>query len=373
MTLHKTSVSKPWRHLLALLATVACMTLAAITVNKTIFNIPFERPTATNVPTDTEQSDTLTTNPDGTVTIHTAPLCQTQGYAGKVPLDVTFSPQGKIISIKILDNDETPSFLNRASTLLDHYTGATAQQAATMHVDAVTGATYTSQALTDGVSAAAEFHLAHFQNQKPTAQQARGPEPLPVKLWVALAVTLAACIVPLLTCNKYYRMVQMVANVIVLGFWSAQFLDYHLMLRYLSTGITLPAGIIAILMLCAAFIYPFFGRPQHYCNHICPLGSAQLLMARVSPFKLRLKPLTIKVLEIFRRVLWATLMLLLWLNVATVWLDYELFQAFIPETAPLAITIVAGAFILLSAIIPRPYCRFVCPTGTLFRMAENRP
>ncbi|MDE6632216.1 MAG: 4Fe-4S binding protein, partial [Muribaculaceae bacterium] len=28
-------------------------------------------------------------------------------------------------------------------------------------------------------------------------------------------------------------------------------------------------------------------------------------------------------------------------------------------------------FILLSIIVNRPYCRFVCPTGSLFKRAEN--
>ena len=34
--------------------------------------------------------------------------------------------------------------------------------------------------------------------------------------------------------------------------------------------------------------------------------------------------------------------------------------------------VIAGAlFVVLSLFITRPYCRFVCPTGALFRISEN--
>jgi polyferredoxin len=32
--------------------------------------------------------------------------------------------------------------------------------------------------------------------------------------------------------------------------------------------------------------------------------------------------------------------------------------------------VLAVAFVLLSIVVPRPYCRFVCPTGTLMKTAE---
>lgn len=126
-------------------------------------------------------------------------------------------------------------------------------------------------------------------------------------------------------------------------------------------------------MLIAAFIYPLFGHQQHYCNHICPFGSAQILMAQICHYKIRMSKNTVKFLDWFRKILWALLMLSLWGDVLTGWLDLELFQAFMVEVAPVGILIAAVLFILLSAVVARPYCRFVCPTGTLFKMAEHNP
>ena len=139
----------------------------------------------------------------------------------------------------------------------------------------------------------------------------------------------------------------------------------------MSSGFAFPAGLIAIVMLITAFIYPLFGRPQHYCNHICPLGSAQQLTAQMCKFKVRISKKMLNVLDWFRRILWGVLIFLLWIDTFTQWMDYELFQAFMVESAPWYIIMTAGVFIALSTIVARPYCRFVCPIGSLIKRSEN--
>ena len=164
---------------------------------------------------------------------------------------------------------------------------------------------------------------------------------------------------------------QLIANVVVLGFWSGQFLDYALILKYVSSGFVLPIGLVAIVMLIAAFIYTIFGHPQHYCTHICPLGSAQQLAGQACGYKIHISQAWLKGLDWFRKILWAILMLLLWADCLTGWMDLELFQAFQFESARLGIIIGAVVFIILSTVVSRPYCRFVCPVGSLFKRAEN--
>ncbi len=124
-------------------------------------------------------------------------------------------------------------------------------------------------------------------------------------------------------------------------------------------------------MLVAAFIYPLFGHPQHYCTHICPLGSAQQLVGQICGYKIHISPKVLKGLDWFRKILWAVLMLLLWTDCLTGWMDLELFQAFQVQSASWWIIGAALVFVALSAVVSRPYCRFVCPTGSLFKRAEN--
>ena len=347
--------------ILSLFVTLLMVVAAAITVNKSVFGHSFDRsnPNGDSVPTE---SEVITREEDGSAVVHTAGLPGTiDGYAGEVPLEIHIA-NGRVKGVKALPNTETPSFFDRASILLSSWDGRTISEADTVSVDAVSGATFSSNAIITNTRRG----LAYYEGS-----EAHRGSSVPLKIWVAFAVTLMACIVPLFVRNRVYHTTQMIANVIVLGFWTGEFLDYYLILKYVSTGFTWPVVLVSGAMLIAAFIYPLFGRPQHYCNHICPLGSAQQLMAQVCGYKIHLSHGLIKGLNLFRRLLWMGLMLLLWCDCLTAWMDLELFQAFQFRSASLGIIIAASFFVLLSTVIARPYCRFVCPTGSLFKRAEN--
>ncbi len=73
-------------------------------------------------------------------------------------------------------------------------------------------------------------------------------------------------------------------------------------------------------------------------------------------------------LNLFRQILWAVLMLCIWSGVWADWTDYEPFAAFIFQSASWVVIVLAAVFVLLSLIVTRPYCRFVCPMGSLFKM-----
>lgn len=347
--------------IVSLLIVLLMMGAAAITVHKSIFGINLEKEFEKGDP-ESAPKDTVTVLPSGEVIIHTAVLSGTvEGFGGEVPLDIHIA-DGKISEITAPENSETPSFFERASSLFNRWIGKSAEEAATMKVDAVSGATYTSAAIISNMQAGLDYYEGF---------SARSQSSMPWKIWVALTVTLAACVVPLVVKNKIYHTVQLVANIIVLGFWCGQFLDYSMILKYISSGFMLPMGLVAIVMLVAAFIYPLFGRPQHYCNHICPLGAAQQLMGQICGYKITLSPKMVKGLDWFRKILWALLMLTLWVDCFTDWMDLELFQAFQFRSVSWGIIVAALVFIVLSAVISRPYCRFVCPTGSLFKRAED--
>ncbi|MDE6300264.1 MAG: FMN-binding protein [Muribaculaceae bacterium] len=345
--------------ILSLCVVLLMLATAAVTVNKALFGHEFIASGSKNTETVT---DAVTLLSGGDFVIHTADVPGViNGYAGPVPLDIYVS-EGRISEIRALPNVETPSFFKRASKVLGSWTGKTPYEALGTEVDAVSGATYSSMAIINNVDAGLAFY--EGLEEKPEASA-------PWKIWLALAVTLCACIVPLFVRSKAYHTVQLWANVVVLGFWCGQFLDYSLMLKYLSGGFVFPAGLVAIAMLIAAFVYPLIGQPQHYCTHICPLGAAQQLAGRICGFKFHISAKMVKGLEWFRRILWAVLMLLLWTDCLTGWMDLELFQAFQFRSASWWIIGAACVFLALSVVVSRPYCRFVCPTGSLFKRAEN--
>ena len=76
-------------------------------------------------------------------------------------------------------------------------------------------------------------------------------------------------------------------------------------------------------------------------------------------------------LDLFRRILWAVLMVLLVTGAWAAWMNYEIFVAFIIQSASWVVLALAALFMVLAIWVPRPYCRFVCPTGTLFKHAQH--
>ena len=125
-----------------------------------------------------------------------------------------------------------------------------------------------------------------------------------------------------------------------------------------------------LLMLIVALIYPLAGRSGHYCANVCPFGSAQELAGKLSRRKLRITPRVLKLLSVLRNLLWGVLMALLLTGTCTAWIDYELFTAFLYSSVSVWVTVLAALFLVLSVWVPRPYCRFVCPTGALIKSVE---
>jgi len=319
-------------------------------------------------PADSAAMNAITMLDNGSVVVNTSGLTHdVTGYAGPVPVEITFT-DGRIDSIAPLDNNETPGFFKRVtdSSILKEFTGKTAQEALDMDVDAVTGATYSSTALIENIRRGVAFYA-----EDNTASSHGGAQRGPA-FYASLAVVLMGAIVSLKIKNKRYRIVQQLLNVGVLGFWAGTFVDYTVMLSVMSNGLGASASAVTLLMLFVAFIYPLFGKKDHYCMWICPLGSLQELASRCNPrYKIKMNARTVKALQWVRTILWGVLMLCLWTGFFISWIDYELFTAFMVNEAATGVVIAGAAFVVLSLFVTRPYCRFVCPTGALMRISEN--
>ncbi len=69
------------------------------------------------------------------------------GYNGTTPLNITVK-NGVIENIEVLENQESPGYLKRATAkVLPQYIGKTVAEAKKLKADVATGATYTSDAL----------------------------------------------------------------------------------------------------------------------------------------------------------------------------------------------------------------------------------
>lgn len=110
----------------------------------------------------TTAKDKVITKKDGVYIVNTTSLTQNvQGYNGPTPLNI-YIKGDKIQKIEALPNDETPSFFDRVKTnLLNKWNGMTVKQASEAKIDAVTGATYSSNAVKENVRVGLEYYKKH--------------------------------------------------------------------------------------------------------------------------------------------------------------------------------------------------------------------
>lgn len=278
--------------------------------------------------------------------------------------------------------DTLASFHNTVSKTAAATADKPAKHATTQQATAQTSSVSTSSAdgttpQPDSASAKTTAH-APGQASMPNTTQNNGStldhkasSPWTWQLIVALCLAVAATVIPLLRNGRKLRTIILTLNVAGLGLLCGKFMSFSLMVNVMSNGIQWPTGLLALIMLFAAFVMPLFGRPNHYCMWVCPYGSAQELMGRIRKRKWRPTPRITRILTWTRRGLWALLMLLMWCGVAFVWTDYEPFALFVPSAASVAVIVIASAFLILSIFVHRPYCSWICPTGTTFRAAQD--
>ena len=349
------------------------------------------------------KNDTLEVTPDGAFVVNTKTLAKdVQGYGGPVPLKIHIK-DGRVAAVEAEPNAESPDFFNRAKELLNHWQNKSVDEALAEEVDAVSGATFSSKAIIANMQRGLAYAKQHGQWGEDGSVGALGTSASPIEGGsagalgtsappivgsvsnsvgaletsappiVALIVVLLGAVVPLFYNNRRLHLVQLAVNVVVLGLWTGTFVSYTLFLRIFAGGVSVSAiGALAapLLMLIVALIYPLAGRSGHYCANICPFGSAQELAGKLSRRKLRITPRVLKLLSVLRNLLWGVLMALLLTGTCTAWIDYELFTAFLYSSASVWVIVLAALFLVLSVWVPRPYCRFVCPTGALIKSVE---
>lgn len=296
---------------------------------------------------------------------------QVMGYAGPVPVFVYIDVNDCIRSVVPAENAETPSFFEHAAgKILPRWMGMRVNEAAGLQVDAVTGATYSSQALIANIRAALAADLAVEES----VAVANDSTPS-VDWWKIVALALAV-LLGLSAALRWHglrplRLVVLIANVGVIGFWCGQFLSITLLTGWASHGIQWLAVLPVVAILLVSILLPLCGVPHYYCNWVCPYGSLQELMWRLPIPKVRVRPAVWRRLRWVRRILFGLLMLSLWTGVGSFLLDYEPFAAFGITTASVAVLVLAGSFLLLGCFVPRPWCTCCCPLGELLSLLDR--
>lgn len=105
------------------------------------------------------QEDSPMTKENGVVIVNTTTIAKdVEGYNGAVPVKI-YIKKNKIEKIEVLKNQETPKYLAQVKkAMLNAWDGLTVKAAKAKKVDAVTGATFTSEALIENVNKGLDYY-----------------------------------------------------------------------------------------------------------------------------------------------------------------------------------------------------------------------
>ncbi|WP_200281514.1 FMN-binding protein [Rhabdochromatium marinum] len=288
-----------------------------------------------------------------------------RGFAGPIKLGVYLDEQGRIRRLVHLDSRETPSYLRQveAAGFYAHFSGLPVDRAE-HRVDAVSGATLTSRALAAGLTelvAAAEEPLGDYLAAPPrsfavVARLSRD--------WIGHALLLLGLFVlawqrrwPLSGAD--WRLHGLLA-IGVLGLMLNDAFTYiTLMQPFFGVTLSAFATLYLVLVLLGAI-----WDDNTYCQHICPFGQAQRLVARWDRgSRLSRWPLSHRRMRQLRQLL--TLVLIVGILAGFErWRGFELFpDLFGFDSGSLWFLLALFLILRVSAWIPMLWCRLLCPTG----------
>lgn len=96
---------------------------------------------------------------NGTFVVNTSTIAKdVRGYNGPTPLEIHIKDD-RIVKIIILSNNETRNYFGRVKkNLMSKWIGMKVNKVLSTDIDAVTGATYTSDAVTENMKRALEYY-----------------------------------------------------------------------------------------------------------------------------------------------------------------------------------------------------------------------
>ena len=355
------SVIAKLSHLTSILITIFIISIIAINRDNQIFGISLEDATDNN-----DESITYT---DEYIIINSTNIVSgIKGYAGATPLEIYINSDGCIEDVKPLKNSESPRFFKSLEKkgLYSQWIGLTPEEAINKKVDAISGATISSKAVIKTFNS-----VMHFAIDNDIVSEINFKEYFSLKNIIAIFAILISAIVPIFLKNKIYRYIQLVTNIVILGIWCGTFLSLSMIVNFVSNGFDNIEILIPLLLIIIAFIFPLFGKKQHYCSWVCPFGASQEVLYGISPFKINISQKANEILKLTQKILWAIIMIILCFGIYVEIMDYEAISIFFLYQTDVVVLIIGFTFLFVSLFVKRPYCKYLCPTGYLVKLSER--
>lgn len=309
-----------------------------------------------------------------------------KGYVGPVPVLVGMDANGVIKRLVVLENKETPYYMKRVlrSGFLEKFRDKSVTEKLA-DIDAVTGATITSEAVAGDVETASRLAAKQlFDIKVPESKEVGGKEVEAAALGFVLLVALAARI---RNRDRALKWASWALAIGVTGAYLAMPLSFSHITRVLSLSFPSLYNLPLLVLLTWAAATTVIWGPV-FCGYACPYGALQEIIWRIFPgAKWSISPRSGGIIRSFRWILLFVLVALVFpigINEAAGFEPYPYFferihgLIFEPEegfaTDALTVSIWAYALfvLLVSGRFKRFWCRVFCPTGACLSLLSLR-
>ena len=316
-------------------------------------------------------------NKIGTI-VNTSPFSdEIYGYNSTTPLTIFLDENDRISEVEICENRETRGYLNKVinSGYLDLWDGLTPKEAATYNVDAVSGCTFTSIAVAQSL----QIRMQDLSKEK--GKITIDSKLLARQICIVLVTILSAICFFNPNKTKILRYVTLLLSIAILGFWTNSLLSLALFYNWMTNGISLAIQLPLLIIAVLAILLPLFTKKSFYCQYLCPFGAAQefvgVIGQKAKGNRQKTSSVKSKVFNffvVFRKVILLVLLLIVALGVGLDLSVVEPFPIFNYQSIGFGVAIFAAVIIVASVFIKKPWCNYLCPTGTLlesFRRLRN--
>lgn len=298
------------------------------------------------------------------------------GYCGPSDTLIVFDEAtGKIAGLAIRSSGDTTSHVNDVRNddyymnLWTDYSWDDLTKVDLSHgdIEGVSGATMTSM----GIAHAIVNRIRHAQQQ----ERALPPFRISTSDGLLIGVCIGALLLTFTRLKRYHRLRTIFkwSAFLYIGFISGDLLAESLFAGWAKYSFPWRQHIGLVFLAAVAVFVPWSTRRNVYCQQICPHGTAQEFLGKRVPAKRKWKLRA----DVKRGLRWIPALLLvlilciLFLDIPIDLAELEAFDAYLLASAGIVSIIIAVTGLLTSLFVPQAYCRYGCPTGTIFEFVRS--
>ena len=305
--------------------------------------------------------------------ILSSPFCDDIiGYGGIISIAVLADENEKITGITVIGHRETPAWVSGLENIgfFNSWNDKSLAELEKMHVDAVSGATYTSDAVGKIIRKRTSIFTGNTEYVRsiPKTEISLLKSPHEAVLYFILFISLLGIFIKKI--NKFRIFIQLL-SIIFFGIMSGKFISVYFLESLSLNGISFLTSFITIILLVLSVFAPLFFNKHYYCYYICPFGGVQTILGKIPVKKFVPGANTIIFIRRLRLLIFISLLIAVSASVKMDLTMIEPFSIFIFSSA--SIITISGSIIILiaSVFMKNPWCFYLCPTGQFFDLLKD--